>query len=399
MMSVAVVLALMGARQGLWPGSGSSQTLSADRVTLSPVTQGLFDDVIPLRGLAAPLQTVYLDAIEGGRVERKWVEDGALLTAGQPIAQLSNSSLQLELIRSETEVTQQLTTLRSLELQIERNRADNTRLLAEIRWQLKKAGDKAERDKRLVAEGFLSTSAAQDSAEEQQFLQSRLAISESAQRRDEALQQSQIEQLRATTRQLQANLLLARSNLDALTVRAPIAGQLTAFDLTVGQSLGRGQRIGQIDQAARSKLVALIDEHFLPRVAVGQTAQLDAAGKTWPMQVRRLNPQVKAGQFEAELVFSGGQPEGLKRGQSLQARLSLGDSRPALLLPAGAFLADNAGSFVFVVEGERGTKRTVTLGQRNLQAVEVLAGLRAGEQVLTSSYAGLVDKDSILIRR
>ncbi|MBL8329373.1 MAG: efflux RND transporter periplasmic adaptor subunit [Rubrivivax sp.] len=400
--AVVLLLLALGALAA-WRGDAglelNSPSLPLERVTVSEVRAGVFDDLLALRATVAPRETIYLDAVEGGRVERKLVEDGAELAAGQPVAVLSNSALQLELIRSEAEVTQQLNTLRALELQIERQRADNARLLAEGQWQLQRASAKLAREQQLLAQGFVSRAALLDSDEEQRFLQQRQAINEAAQRTDEALQRSQIEQLRAATQQLQASLALARANREALTVRAPVAGQLTAFELTVGQSLQRGQRIGQIDSGAQHKLVVLIDEHFLPRVAVGQSARLELAGQPWPLKVRRLNPQVKGGQFEAELVFDGAQPPGLKRGQNLSLQLALGESRQALLLPAGPFLADAAGASVFVLQGSRAQRRAVKLGQRNVQVVEVLAGLQAGEQVITSSHPQLAGQDRVIITR
>jgi HlyD family secretion protein len=396
---LVVLAATWWGRDAVGRFGNEAQSLSSERVSIHGVSRGVFDDAIQLRGPALPLDTVYLDAIEGGRVEQRLVEDGARVRAGQALAVLSNNALQLDLIRSETEVTSQLNTLRSLELQIERDRADNRRALAEAQWQLQRARLKAERDQQLQAQGFISQAAAQDSAHERDYLAQRLDILQSTQRSDAALQTSQAEQLRHTSRQMQANLQLARRNLEALTVRAPVAGQLTAFDITPGQSLARGQRLGQIDSDTQSKLVAAIDEHFLPRVAVGQLAMLELGAQRYPMRVRKLNPQVKGGQFEAELVFNQAQPEGLKRGQSLQVRLQLAEPKPALLLPAGPFLADSAGGFVFVLEAPgRASKRTVQLGRRNGSSVEVLAGLREGDQVITSSYAGFADKTQLFIR-
>lgn len=380
-------------------GSGlqGSLRVPAERLTISEARPGPFEDFIPLRGPALPETSVFLDAMEGGRVERKFVEDGARVEAGQAIAALANPALQLEVIRSEAEVAQQLNNLRSLELQVERSRNDNLRLLQEIHWHRQRIGAKAERDGQLAAQGFIAAAALQDTSDELQHHARRMAIVEDTLRAEEALQRTQAEQLRVMTRQLQANLALARANLASLTVRAPIGGQLSAFDVTVGQSLGRGQRIGQVDDLARFKLVALIDEYHLPRVAVGQAALAELAGQPHTLRVRRINPQVRQGQFEAELVFDGAAPAGLRRGQTLQARLQLAPTQPALLLPAGPFLADGGSGAVFVVAGSRAVRRNVSLGRRNLQVVEVLGGLQPGEKVVTSSYAEFADKTTLKI--
>lgn len=379
-------------------GAPLTQSVSAERLTVSTVTEGLFEDFIPLRGVAAPLRSVFLDAVEGGRVEQKLVEDGALVEQGQTLAVLSNSQLQLEVIRSESEVTNQLNTLRGLEIQLTRNRFDNERSLNEIAWQLHRIRTKAARDAKLNAGGAESTAAVEDSQAEERYWAARLDITRRGLAMDEQLQRAQRAQLVIASRKLEANLALARGNLEALTVKAPIAGRLTAFDLTVGQSLSRGQRLGQLDSPEASKLAVSIDEYHLNRVSVGQAASLSWEGQEFTMAVRAVNPQVRNGQFGAELAFVGAQPGALRRGQALNAKLSLGESRRALLLPAGPFLAE-ANGFVFVLEGAAATRRAVQLGRRNASQVEVLSGLAEGERVLTSSYVGLTDKEQLSLSR
>jgi HlyD family secretion protein len=396
---VAVALGAWWSRSFLPQLSSSAQTVGIDRISISAVTEGTFDDFIPLRGIATPLNTTFLDAVEGGRVEKKMVEDGAAVSVGQPLVVLSNSQLQLDVIRSESEVTNQLNNLRTIEIQLERNRAENERAINEINWQLKRISQKATRDERLAAIGFIAPAVSQDSKDEDAYWRNRLDITRRGQQTDEQLQATQVQQLRTATRQLEANLALARANLDALTVRAPVAGQLTAFDINLGQSLTRGQRLGQIDSPEAARVVVSIDEFYLSRVAVGQTASLDWEGKSYPMNIRKLNPQVKNGQFEGELIFAKEQPKGLRRGQTLQAKLALGESKTALLLPAGAFLNEGGGSFVFVVAGDEAVKRPVKLGRRNVSFVEVLSGLQSGDRVVTSSYAGLADKERLTLSR
>jgi HlyD family secretion protein len=387
--------------------TGNVQSVKRDFVTLATATQGQFEDAIALRGQAAPLSTVLLDAAEGGRVDRKLVEDGAMVQAGQPLAVLTNNSLQLEAIRSEAEVTNQLNNLRNLEITLARNQSSNEQTLNEIDWQIKRMSQKESRDQRLASTGFISTAALQDTQDEARYQRSRLRITEQAQRNDRALQQAQLEQLRATARQLQANLTLVRSNLEALTVRAPVAGRLTGFELSVGQSLARGQRLGQIDSPQAGKIQVLVDEHFASRVMIGIDGTTELDGKRWPLQVSAVNPQVRNGQFQVELKFAGEVPSSLRRGQTVQLKLLLSENRPALLIPNGAFLTNSAGAYVFVVADSnvvnkaenKAVKRAITLGRRNAEFVEVVSGLVAGEQIITSSYAEFADKDAVLLTK
>ncbi len=396
-------LLALGLTTLVWRGmpllAANVQSIEASRVAISVVASGVFEDFIPLRGIVSPLNTVFLDAIEGGRVEKRFVEDGVMLLAGQPLAVLTNSGLQLEVIRSESEVTNQLNNLRTIEIQLERNKVENERAINEINWQLKRITQKTERDKKLAEIGFIAKANAQDSQDEEAYWRNRLAITQQGQSTDAQLQSTQVAQLRIATKQLQANLLLARANLDALTVKAPIAGRLTAFDINIGQSLTRGQRLGQIDSPEAAKLIVSIDEYYLSRVAVGQTATLEWENTIYPMTVRKLNPQVRGGQFEGELVFAGSQPKNLRRGQTMQAKLALGENKAAVMLPTGPYLTDSAGNFVFVLRDQTAIKQAVQLGRRNVSFVEILGGVKVGDRVLTSSYAGFADKDRLQIAK
>jgi HlyD family secretion protein len=211
------------------------------------------------------------------------------------------------------------------------------------------------------------------------------------------LQTNQLSQMRDTAHTLQGALGIARTNLDQLNLRATVDGQLSAFAIQIGQSMSRGERIGQIDSPGHNKLRAQIDEFYLGRVQTGQIATVDYAGKTYKLKVARIYPQVKNGIFEADLWFLGDEPQGIQRGQTLQARLTFGDPTPARLLPNGAFYNDTGGSWVFVVapDGRHAIKRQVRLGRRNEDYIEVLDGLDPGEKVITSPYTGFADKSRL----
>ena len=391
--AVAVVIAGSG---GAWlfADSANRQTVPAANLSIATVTRGTFDDFVPLRARVTPLVTVYLDSVEGGRIERVLVEDGAQVTPGQPLAVLSNATLQLDVIAREADVSQQLNNLRSQELELQRSRLENRRNLAEIEWQQRKAGRQLERDSKLAAAGWVSGRALKDAQDEARYLGERRAVTAETMATEQRLQASQLAQLQLAASGLTANLRMARASLDALTIRAPVAGQLSGFAPQVGQSLARGERLGQVDSAGRNKLVADIDEFYLGRVSAGQHASVEWAGKSWPLTVAKIYPQVKGGTFTADLTFDAGEPAALQRGQTLQPRLTLGDPAPATLVANGAFYADSGGSFVFVVgkDGQSAEKRAVRLGRRNPDSIEIIGGLRPGDRVITSSYTGFADK-------
>jgi HlyD family secretion protein len=366
-------------------------------VTVSTVQTGVFEDFLPLRARVTPLITVYLDAVEGGRVERLLVEDGATVQKGQLLAVLSNAQLQLDVLSREAQVTEQLNFMRSQELALERNRLDSRRSLVESDAQLSKMKRQLDRDAALAEQGWVSKKALGDTRDDYQFQVERRKVLLDSQRTDERLQATQLAQLRAAATSLQNSLSVARTNLDTLNLRAPVSGQLTAFSIQVGQSMSRGERLGQIDSPGRNKLIAGVDEFYLGRVQLGQTATLDWSGKTYRLKVGKIYPQVRNGEFEVDMIFVGEEPKGVQRGQTMQARLTLGDPVPATLIPNGAFYNDTGGAWVFVVsaDGDVAEKRQVRLGRRNGQYIEVLDGLQPGERVITSPYTGLTDKDRL----
>jgi HlyD family secretion protein len=381
----------------LFAPSANSQSVNPDRLSIANVQQGVFDDFLPLRARVTPLVTVYLDAVEGGRVEKKLVEDGAQVVEGQPLAVLSNAELQLSTLEKQAEVEQQLNNMRSQELALTQTRNSNLRDLNQAETELAKARRQYDLQKPLSEKGFVSMKTFNDTKDDLQYQQQRLAILKHSITQTESLQSSQLKQLRAAASSLNSSMGIAQSSLGQLNIRAPVTGQLSGFDIQLGQSLQQGERIGQIDSAGADKLQADVDEFYLGRVQVGQGAAADIDGKTYRLKVAKVYPQVRNGQFQIDLVFDGAEPGSIQRGQTVQAKLILGDPSRAVLIPNGAFFNDTGGNWVFVVDsgGKSASKRQVRLGRKNSDFIEVLGGLKPGERVITSSYSGLTDKDRL----
>jgi HlyD family secretion protein len=377
--------------------SADSQSVARDRLTISEARNGTFEDFLPLRARVTPLVTVYLDAVEGGRVEKKVVEDGAQVVQGQLLAVLSNAELQLSTLEKQAEVEQQLNNMRSQELALVNTRNSNLRDLNQAETDLAKARRQYQLQKPLAEKGFIAAKTFNDTKDDLAYQQQRLQILKQSIAQTEALQHSQLQQLRAAAASLNTSMGVAQNSLGQLNIRAPVTGQLSGFDIQLGQSLQQGERIGQVDSAGADKLQADVDEYYLGRVSVGQAATAEVNGKTYRLKVAKVYPQVRNGQFQIDLIFDGPEPAGVQRGQTVQAKLTVGDSSKALLIPNGAFFNDTGGNWIFVVDrgGKSATKRQVQLGRKNSDFIEVLGGLKPGERVITSSYSGLVDKDRL----
>lgn len=377
--------------------SGRSFKVNEGRIVVSEVSEGTFEDFIPIRGRVTPLKTVFLDAIEGGRVERVLVEDGAMLKKGDLIVELSNTTLQLEVTRNEALVTEQLNNMRSIELSLEQNRLDHKRNLVELDYQIKRLERQVQRERELIKTNAVSQMQLDQTEDELDYYQKRRAVTLESQATDARMQETQLKFLQDSGQQLEASLEFARKNLAALNVRAPVDGKLSGFNVEIGQSITRGGRLGQIDDPDNYKLTANIDEFYLGRVDLGQEALFERGREEYRMTIAKIYPQVTNGQFEVDFVFEGEQPDGIRRGQTLQAKLTLGDATKAKLIPNGAFYQDTGGNWVFVVapDGSEAIKRNVRLGRRNNNYIEVIDGLDIGERVVTSPYTGFVEMDRL----
>lgn len=392
----AVIVAL------IWFASDqtTSYTLDGQRIRMAKVTKGVYEDFIPLRANVEPERTVYLDAIEGGRVESVLVEEGAFVEEGQPLVELSNTSLQLDVIAREAEVSEQLNNLRNTELAIEQNRLSLKSDLIEIDYQISRLGRLVNRYEELEGNQFISKNEYEDAVDELRYWRNRRGVTEESQEQDEIIRLAQIEQLRSSVEQLEKNLVLARANLDNLLVRAPRAGQLTSLNAEIGESKARGERLGQIDDVDRFKASALVNEFYVNRVRLGQRAQLDVNGRKYELEVSKVYPEVQASQFEVDLRFSGEAPADIRRGQTLQLRLVLGDlSERATLLANGPFFNDTGGAWVFVLDPNRkaATRRDIQLGRRNPNNIEVVGGLVPGDEVIISSYSNFITVERLFI--
>ena len=377
---------------------GRSLSVNSQRIFVSDVTVGTFEDFIPLRGRLVPRSTVYLDAIEGGRVEEVLIEDGTIVAAGDPIALLSNTNLQLEVLGREAAVTEQLNNMRTIELQLEQNRLAHKRNLVEIDYQIVRLNRSIERQSELAAKELVSQSTVDELQDELDYYISRREVTLESQETDTRMQAQQLQQLREAGTQLQTGLGFARKNLNDLNVRAPVSGKLSGFNIEVGQSIVRGGRLGQIDDPDGFKLNVQIDEFYLGRVDLQQAATAEHSRDTYDLRVAKIYPQVNNGQFDVDMVFEE-DPVGLRRGQTMQVKLTLGDNADAILIPNGSFYQETGGNWIFVVsaDGTEAIKRTVRLGRRNTDFIEVLDGLEPGEQVITSPYTSYVGMDRLTL--
>lgn len=400
-LALVVAAAAVLATAALLSAEGSKQTVRVPRETLTvqTVRTDIFHDFAVLRARAMPKDIVYLDALEGGQVQKVLAQAGDEVVAGQPIVQFRNTQLELDVLDREGRLVESITQLQAYEKQLNDARLLNLRAAEEIDYNIQRLMRLAERRDVLMERGFLPKAQHDQVHDELVYNQRLKPLQAEANRRQEAMRQEQLPRIRAELADLRRSLEITRSKLNDLIVRAPVSGRLTDTDLYIGQIRGRGERLGQIVPGSGFKLQAGVDEYYLERVRVGQTAEVEANGRTWRLHVSRVDPQVKDGAFQVDLRFDNGEPPGLLPGQALEGKLALGGDRRAVLLPAGGFLESTGGDWMMVVsdDGRRADRRRIRLGRRNADQVEVLAGLRPGERVITSDYSAFAKAERVAL--
>ena len=394
--AVAVFLVLVTFAAFVSPAKRSVR-LPLAQVSVDTVQPGVYHDFTTLQGSVAPRDIIYLDALEGGQVQKVLVHAGDRMTQGQPMVVFRNTTLQLDVMEREGRLVESITSQQSFEKQLEQTRADNQKALAQIDYNIQRLKQQADRRDALVKAGYVAQETAEQVRDELAYNQMIRPVQAETNKRQDALRIQQLPKIQQEMATLQTSLQITSRTLDDLIVRAPASGRLTDMDLQPGENRNRGDRLGQITLDTGFKIAAQVDEYYLGRVTPGQMAQIDLDGRTLNLRVERIYPQVKNGTFTADLSFQGSQPQGLLPGEAVQGKLSLGADRPALVLAAGAFLERSGGDWAFVVapDGRHADRRRIKIGRRNSEQVEVLSGLRAGERVITSDYQGLEKIDRV----
>jgi HlyD family secretion protein len=397
----AVVLAAGGFGIVALSGAKSSVRTPIQNVTLGTVTPGVFHDFVPLRPTAQPKDVIYLDALEGGQVQQVLAQAGDLVKEGQPLLTFRNTELELDVLDREGRLVESITQLQTYEKQLEDARVANEKAQAQIQYDITRLQRTAERRDVLASRGYISKDLYEQVHDELDHNKQLLPLQTSSNAEQETLRRRQIPQIQSELATLQESLKVTRAKLQNLTVRAPVAGRLTDMDIKLGEIRNRGQRLGQIVADTGFKLQAQIDEYYLDRVRPGQTGDVTLNGREVPVRVIRVDPQVKNATFQLDLAFEGAMPRDLLPGQALEGRLTLGGDRPALILPAGAFLERTGGDWVLVADaaGTHADRRRIKIGRRSAEQVEVLSGLRPGERVITSDYTGFEKIDRVVLTK
>ncbi len=398
--SLGVLLVTFVVYQLAFADKRSKLNVESDKITISEVKEGIFDEFIIVQGVVQPLKTIQLDAIVGGYVTQKLVEGGNMVKEGDIILRLENQQLKLNFLQSETEASRLVNELQNTRQRLKVERFTLQKTLSDLDFQIAQAKDALDRNEKLRKDNVVSDMDYQKSKRDWEKLVRQRDIEIESQKYQQENAEIQIKQLEGTLARTEQNVELWRQTIQNLVVKAPVSGLLSSINVEIGSNINQGQNIGQIDDMNGFKLRADIDEHYISRVFPGLKSTFDFSGETYKMEITKVYPEVINGRFAVDMIFSEKTPSGIRRGQSSPIKVELGESQKAVLLPVGGFFSDTGGNWVYVEEAgtQRAVKRNITLGRRNPQYYEVLDGLKPGDRVVTSSYANFGDKEVLELK-
>lgn len=375
--------------------------VDSERITISDVKNGTFQEFIPVNGVVLPITTIYLDAVEGGRVEEKYVDDGTIVSKGQPILRLSNTDIELSLVNQQTSVYNLLTQMQISSNAAQQNTVNMKNQMTDVENQLKEAKRIYDLNKYLYEQKAIGLQEYRQSENNYNYQLEKRKLTQELLEKDATSNEQQVTQARKSYQGSQRALNVMGKKVGDLVVRAPIDGQLTSLDAEIGQSKNKGERLGQIDVLSGYKVRVDIDEHYISRVFIGLMGEASFAGKNYKLKINKVFTQVNNGRFQVDMEFQEKVPDGIRRGQTLQIRLALSDETQALLLAKGGFYQQTGGNWVFKLseDGKTAYKVDVQLGRQNPDYYEVLNGLKPGDKVVVSSYENYGNMQELVLKK
>lgn len=393
---VPLLIAVLGYMISQQAGT-SRLKVPKERLTVSTVDYGPFQEFIAINGEVLPLNTVFVTAIEGGQVKEIYLEGGEYVKKGDLIMKLTNPGLELNYMNLQTNLLEQADQLRNTKINLETSGLALEDQLAQLDYQLKDLEQQYKRSKSLFKDSVISAQEFQTLEFSYEQFKKRRSIMRRRIDKDSVLRVQQLVQVEKSLRLVDRNLDAIQQSLANLTIKAPVSGQLGNIRVEIGQTISQGQRLGQVDEPDGFKVRARIDEHYNSRISRSLKGDFPYAGDRYGLVIRKVYPEINNGTFEVDMEFEGDVPDGIKRGQTLQIRLALSEETQATLLARGGFYQSTGGNWVYVVDGDIAYKRDIRIGRQSDRYYEVLEGLEKGEKVVTSNYQTFNEVDQLVL--
>ena len=375
--------------------------IDSQLINISTVEQGNFNDYVRLSGTVQPMTSVQLSPLESGMVERIVAEEGTQVKRGDVILELSNNSLSMQILQSEADLAEKQNILRNTMISMEQERLSLRQEKLQLDLEVSRLKRVYEQNQNLYNDKLLAREEYLQAKENYELAVRKRELVLERQKQDSLYRTSQVAQMEESLRSMQLNMELIRQRVDNLKVKAPIDGEVGILDAVLGQSLSQGANIGQVNNLTTYKVQAQVDEHYIDRITTGLTASFERQDSKHEMQLYKVYPEVRNGQFKADFRFSSNVPKNIRSGQTYYLNLQLGETAEAILIPRGSFYQATGGRWIYVVDksGEKAVRREIRIGRQNPQYYEVLEGLQPGEKVITSSYDNFGENEVLILNK
>jgi len=398
--SAGVLITALIVYQLAFADHSSKLNVDRDKCTISPVLNDEFQDYMSANGIVEPIRTIFLDPNEGGRIDEVLIEEGNMVQEGDVILKLSNANLRLQIAQTEAQFAEQENRLRDTRIMMEQQKLQIRREMLELANMLRQTKRNFDRNNVFYSQELVSEEDYLLAKEAYELALKRYETTLERATNDSLFRVNQIEKMQRTLDRVEGNLAIVNEKIASLNLRAPVTGLLATLEADVGQVIQRGQRIGQVHDLSSYLVTAMIDEHFLDRIRKELSANFDRNNKTYFLEIEKVYPQVRSGQFKIDLIFTDSLPGNIRTGQQYRMKIELGTPKVSLMLPWGGWYASTGGQWVYVLEEDEtyAYLRRITTGRKNPRYYEIIEGLEEGEKVITSGYDNFNENDKLIFR-
>jgi HlyD family secretion protein len=393
---VAVVLVSVGLSR-LKPAAPT-----VERAVIWPDTVKRGPMIRQVRGLGTltPEDIRWIPATTQGRVERIILRPGTAVKPESVILELSNPQLEQQLQDAELKLAAAQAGLENLKVQLQNDLLQTRATAANIEADYNKAKMQAQMNEALAKDQLVSELVLKQSNIEadqlgvrNQIAKEQLESKAESMRAQLAVQQSAVDQARAV-------LHLTRQQRDELRVRAGLEGMLQLVPVEVGQQVAPGTNLARVANPSRLKAEIKIAETQAKDIQLGQKAEVDTRNGVVEGRVARIDPSVQNGTRTVDVTLTGDLPRGAVPDLSVDGTIELERLNDVLFMGRPAFGQEQSvvGLFKVTPDGTGAERTQVKLGKSSVNTVEVLAGLKVGEQVILSDMSAYDAYDRIRLK-
>lgn len=374
-------------------------SVKADEIQISEVTFGNFEDVMLITAQTQSLNSSLVNVLEGGAVKEIYAEDGQMVTKGMPLARVYNPNTEFNYLNQETGIMQQISQMRNSLLELKNQEFNQNKELLQAQNDYNVALQNFNLQKRLYDAEIGKRTDYDMALQNLNYQQKRKQITEQGLVNEKKSRNQQISAINSSIAQMQKSLNVLKGNKNNFLILSPVSGRLSSFNVALGQNLSGGESIGKIDLMDGYKLVAKVDEYYINKLQVGIKGTLESNDKSYGVIVTKILPEVKDGQFSAELEFIDGKPKNLKIGMTFGVKLKLSQDTQSMMITKGNFYKDTSGKWIFVIQNDKAVKRNIQLNRENQMYYEVVSGLKPNEKVIVSDYSDFKNYEEVNIKK